>query len=141
MVRRVAVIGAGSSGLVATKCCLDEGLEPTCFERSEDIGGLWRFTVSELCTVFPFPCAPKTALLASHRTKQTAGGSACTAPSSATPPRRCPASVTSPSRRISPLSSLTCCSSLLGSVTLLPQCLNDVSVVLWNPKEKALCKL
>lgn len=44
MVRRVAVIGAGSSGLVATKCCLDEGLEPTCFERSEDIGGLWRFT-------------------------------------------------------------------------------------------------
>ncbi|NXC48052.1 FMO4 monooxygenase, partial [Penelope pileata] len=44
MVQRVAVIGAGASGLAATKCCLDEGLEPTCFERSEDIGGLWRFT-------------------------------------------------------------------------------------------------
>lgn len=44
--RRVAVIGAGASGLCALKCCLDEGLEPTCFERSKDIGGLWRFEVS-----------------------------------------------------------------------------------------------
>uniref|UniRef100_A0A8C6YS88 Flavin-containing monooxygenase n=1 Tax=Nothoprocta perdicaria TaxID=30464 RepID=A0A8C6YS88_NOTPE len=41
MVRRVAVIGAGASGLASIKCCLDEGLEPTCFEQSEDIGGLW----------------------------------------------------------------------------------------------------
>ncbi|XP_063056499.1 dimethylaniline monooxygenase [N-oxide-forming] 2-like isoform X2 [Engraulis encrasicolus] len=43
MVRRVAVIGAGSGGLAAIKCCLDEGLEPVCFESSDDIGGLWRF--------------------------------------------------------------------------------------------------
>ncbi|XP_030063089.1 dimethylaniline monooxygenase [N-oxide-forming] 5-like [Microcaecilia unicolor] len=43
MAKRVAVIGAGSSGLVAIKCCLDEGLEPTCFEGTDDIGGLWRF--------------------------------------------------------------------------------------------------
>lgn len=43
MVMKVAVIGAGASGLPALKCCLDEGLEPTCFERSDDIGGLWRF--------------------------------------------------------------------------------------------------
>ena len=49
MVRRVAVIGAGVGGLASVKCCLDEGLEPTCFERSEDIGGLWRYTVSGLC--------------------------------------------------------------------------------------------
>ncbi|KAM3915361.1 flavin-containing monooxygenase 5-like isoform 1-T3 [Leptodactylus fuscus] len=41
--KTVAVIGAGSSGLTAIKCCLDEGLEPTCFEKSEDIGGLWRY--------------------------------------------------------------------------------------------------
>ncbi|XP_074453724.1 dimethylaniline monooxygenase [N-oxide-forming] 2-like isoform X2 [Larus michahellis] len=46
MVRRVAVIGAGVGGLVSIKCCLDEGLEPTCFERSEDIGGIWRYTDS-----------------------------------------------------------------------------------------------
>ncbi|XP_029473988.1 dimethylaniline monooxygenase [N-oxide-forming] 2-like [Rhinatrema bivittatum] len=44
MVKRVAVIGAGASGLTAIKCCLDEGLEPTCFESSDDIGGLWRYT-------------------------------------------------------------------------------------------------
>ncbi|NXH65221.1 FMO4 monooxygenase, partial [Rhabdornis inornatus] len=46
MVRRVAVIGAGAGGLVSVKCCLEEGLEPTCFESSEDIGGIWRYTDS-----------------------------------------------------------------------------------------------
>ncbi|KAM5203188.1 dimethylaniline monooxygenase [N-oxide-forming] 4 isoform 1-T3 [Hipposideros larvatus] len=46
MVKRVAVIGAGVSGLSSLKCCLDEDLEPTCFERSNDIGGLWKFTES-----------------------------------------------------------------------------------------------
>ncbi|KAL6486178.1 hypothetical protein MHYP_G00055700 [Metynnis hypsauchen] len=43
MAQRVAVIGGGSSGLTCIKCCLDEGLEPVCFESSDDIGGLWRF--------------------------------------------------------------------------------------------------
>lgn len=43
--KRIAVIGAGVSGLTSIKCCLDEGLEPVCFERSDDIGGLWRFQV------------------------------------------------------------------------------------------------
>uniref|UniRef100_A0A8C6T8I6 Flavin-containing monooxygenase n=1 Tax=Neogobius melanostomus TaxID=47308 RepID=A0A8C6T8I6_9GOBI len=43
MSRRVAIIGAGASGLTSIKCCLDEGLEPVCFESSDDIGGLWRF--------------------------------------------------------------------------------------------------
>ncbi|XP_014638919.1 PREDICTED: dimethylaniline monooxygenase [N-oxide-forming] 2 [Ceratotherium simum simum] len=43
MAKKVAVIGAGVSGLASLKCCVDEGLEPTCFERTEDIGGLWRF--------------------------------------------------------------------------------------------------
>jgi len=40
---RVAVVGAGISGLTAIKCCVDEGLEPVCFERTSDIGGLWRY--------------------------------------------------------------------------------------------------
>ncbi|KAM5148086.1 dimethylaniline monooxygenase [N-oxide-forming] 2-like [Mantella aurantiaca] len=44
MVKKVAVIGAGISGLAAIKSCLEEGLEPTCFEKSCDIGGLWRYT-------------------------------------------------------------------------------------------------
>lgn len=51
---RVAVVGAGVSGLTATKCCMDEGLEPTCFEQSQDIGGLWRYTVS-WWHPYPFP--------------------------------------------------------------------------------------
>lgn len=46
MVRRVAVIGAGCSGLACVKACVDEGLEPACFERGRDIGGLWNFRVS-----------------------------------------------------------------------------------------------
>ncbi|XP_023393336.1 dimethylaniline monooxygenase [N-oxide-forming] 4 isoform X2 [Pteropus vampyrus] len=44
MAKRVAVIGAGVSGLSSIKCCLDEDLEPTCFERRDDIGGLWKFS-------------------------------------------------------------------------------------------------
>ncbi|XP_005998575.1 flavin-containing monooxygenase 5-like isoform X1 [Latimeria chalumnae] len=43
MTKRVAIIGAGATGLSSIKCCLDEGLEPTCFEKSNDIGGLWNF--------------------------------------------------------------------------------------------------
>uniref|UniRef100_A0A3P9MYV3 Flavin-containing monooxygenase n=1 Tax=Poecilia reticulata TaxID=8081 RepID=A0A3P9MYV3_POERE len=43
MVQKVAVIGAGPCGLSSIKACLDEGLEPTCFESSDDIGGLWRY--------------------------------------------------------------------------------------------------
>ncbi|XP_041861865.1 si:dkey-239i20.4 [Melanotaenia boesemani] len=46
MVRRVAIVGAGSSGLVCVKTCVDEGLEPVCFESSDDIGGLWKFKES-----------------------------------------------------------------------------------------------
>ncbi|XP_014460665.1 flavin-containing monooxygenase 5 isoform X3 [Alligator mississippiensis] len=41
--KRVAIIGGGSSGLCAIKSCLDEGMEPVCFERTNDIGGLWRY--------------------------------------------------------------------------------------------------
>ncbi|TMS20295.1 Dimethylaniline monooxygenase [N-oxide-forming] 5 [Larimichthys crocea] len=46
MVRRVAVVGAGSSGLACIKICVDEGLEPICFESTDDIGGLWKFKES-----------------------------------------------------------------------------------------------
>ncbi|KAL8597540.1 hypothetical protein ACOMHN_033411 [Nucella lapillus] len=42
--KRVAIIGAGCSGLTAIKCCVDEGLEPVCFERTDHFGGLWRYT-------------------------------------------------------------------------------------------------
>ncbi|KAK2084763.1 dimethylaniline monooxygenase [Saguinus oedipus] len=45
--KRVGIIGAGVSGLAAIWCCLEEGLEPSCCERSNDVGGLWKFSLSE----------------------------------------------------------------------------------------------
>ncbi|XP_050404855.1 flavin-containing monooxygenase 5 [Patella vulgata] len=44
MAKKIAVIGSGASGLTAIKCCLDEQLEPVCFERTDYIGGLWRYS-------------------------------------------------------------------------------------------------
>ncbi|VDK82540.1 unnamed protein product [Litomosoides sigmodontis] len=40
---RICVVGAGASGLAATKICLENGLKVVCFEKSCDIGGLWRY--------------------------------------------------------------------------------------------------
>ena len=37
--KQVCIIGAGASGLPAIKCCVDEGIDPVCYERSHDIGG------------------------------------------------------------------------------------------------------
>lgn len=42
--KTVAVIGTGLSGIQAIKACLCEGLDPICFERNEDLGGLWNYT-------------------------------------------------------------------------------------------------
>jgi dimethylaniline monooxygenase (N-oxide forming) / hypotaurine monooxygenase len=41
--RRVAVIGAGVSGLAAPKCLLDEELVPVVFEQAAEIGGVWKY--------------------------------------------------------------------------------------------------
>jgi len=41
--RRVAVIGAGVSGLVTVKELLERGHEPVCFERAGSLGGVFRF--------------------------------------------------------------------------------------------------
>ncbi|KAL5012746.1 hypothetical protein ScPMuIL_011297 [Solemya velum] len=43
MPKKIAVIGAGASGLTAVKCCLEQDMEPVCYERSGHIGGLWYF--------------------------------------------------------------------------------------------------
>lgn len=109
MSRRVAVVGAGSSGLACIKCCLDEGLEPVCFESSDDIGGLWRFKVSFLCllvagsfhvTLSEPPGGPR-------RRTQNQNGPASTTLSSSTPPRRWCASATTPSLHTSQTSCTT----------------------------------
>ncbi len=40
---RVAVIGAGSSGMAACQVLQERGLPFDCFEKGSDIGGLWRY--------------------------------------------------------------------------------------------------
>jgi dimethylaniline monooxygenase (N-oxide forming) len=42
VVKRVAVIGAGAAGLTSARWLIDAGLEPTVFERTGAVGGLWR---------------------------------------------------------------------------------------------------
>jgi dimethylaniline monooxygenase (N-oxide forming) len=44
---RVAVIGAGASGIATAKCLLEDGHEPTVFERSDQVGGVWVFNNSQ----------------------------------------------------------------------------------------------
>jgi dimethylaniline monooxygenase (N-oxide forming) len=41
--RNVAIIGGDVSGLICIKCCLDGDLTPTCYEMTNDIGGLWNY--------------------------------------------------------------------------------------------------
>ncbi|KAL2911759.1 hypothetical protein HK105_208762 [Polyrhizophydium stewartii] len=43
MPKRVAVLGAGASGLAALKECLAEGLDVVCFDQEPQLGGLWRY--------------------------------------------------------------------------------------------------
>jgi dimethylaniline monooxygenase (N-oxide forming) len=43
MPKRIAVVGAGPSGLVTTKELLAEGHAPVCFEKADGIGGVFRF--------------------------------------------------------------------------------------------------
>jgi cation diffusion facilitator CzcD-associated flavoprotein CzcO len=42
-VMRVAIVGAGASGLPAIRNALQYGVEPIAFEMSDAIGGLWRY--------------------------------------------------------------------------------------------------
>jgi dimethylaniline monooxygenase (N-oxide forming) len=38
---KVCIIGTGPSGLTTIKQLLDEGHDVTCFEKNDDIGGIW----------------------------------------------------------------------------------------------------
>jgi dimethylaniline monooxygenase (N-oxide forming) len=40
---RVAVIGAGSSGIAACRVLAERGIPFDCFEKGSDVGGLWRY--------------------------------------------------------------------------------------------------
>ena len=41
--KRVCIIGAGVSGLPSIKSCLEEGHLPVCYEKTNDMGGLWNY--------------------------------------------------------------------------------------------------
>lgn len=47
MFKKVAVIGAGPSGITALKNLLDEGLDVIVFDRNHDVGGNWIFSENE----------------------------------------------------------------------------------------------
>lgn len=39
----ICVIGAGASGLTSMKQCREENLDVICYEKSNFIGGLWKY--------------------------------------------------------------------------------------------------
>uniref|UniRef100_A0A147BGF9 Flavin-containing monooxygenase n=2 Tax=Ixodes ricinus TaxID=34613 RepID=A0A147BGF9_IXORI len=41
--KRIAIVGGGSAGIASAKSCLEEDLEPVVFERTDALGGLWRY--------------------------------------------------------------------------------------------------
>lgn len=47
--KRIAIIGAGASGLAAIHHAILYDFEPICFELTNDIGGLWRYKEDERC--------------------------------------------------------------------------------------------
>ncbi|MFC3880972.1 flavin-containing monooxygenase [Algoriphagus namhaensis] len=47
MKRKIAVIGAGPSGITALKNLLDQGLDAVAFDRNTEVGGNWIYSESE----------------------------------------------------------------------------------------------
>jgi dimethylaniline monooxygenase (N-oxide forming) len=41
-------IGSGASGLPSIKLCLEQGFRVVCFEKTDQIGGLWRYRDQEI---------------------------------------------------------------------------------------------
>mgnify|MGYP006217604077 FL=1 len=47
MKHKIAVIGAGPSGITALKNLLDQGIEAIAFDRNEEVGGNWIYSEKE----------------------------------------------------------------------------------------------
>lgn len=43
-IKTVAIIGAGTSGLVSAKYSLAQGYDVTIYEQNEQLGGIWWYT-------------------------------------------------------------------------------------------------
>lgn len=46
--KRVCVVGAGMSGLCALKACLESGHNATCYEKTDGVGGLWKYREKDI---------------------------------------------------------------------------------------------
>ena len=47
MFKKVAVIGAGPSGITALKNLLDQGIPAVGFDRNSEVGGNWVYSENE----------------------------------------------------------------------------------------------
>ncbi|XP_037441778.1 probable flavin-containing monooxygenase 1 [Triticum dicoccoides] len=67
--KRVAIVGAGASGLAACKHALERGLRPVVFQSSNAIGSVWARALASTCLQTPhalyefsnFPWSPEVA--------------------------------------------------------------------------------
>lgn len=60
-IQSVAVIGAGVSGILATRYLSEAGLDVTVFERNAEAGGIWSVTSAAPILHFPsmfYPTKP-----------------------------------------------------------------------------------
>jgi dimethylaniline monooxygenase (N-oxide forming) len=46
--KQICVIGAGAAGLTSIKSCLEEDFNVICYEKTDNIGGLWRYREDEI---------------------------------------------------------------------------------------------
>ena len=47
-VKRIAIIGAGNSGIGAFNACREQGFDVVCYEKTDQICGLWLFREQEI---------------------------------------------------------------------------------------------
>ncbi|KAF0557274.1 dimethylaniline monooxygenase N-oxide-forming 5-like [Gigaspora margarita] len=68
---RIAIIGAGSSGLTALKQCLADDLDPICFEQTSCVGGLWNFVEVDDENKDPHPSSYKSLIINTSKEMMT----------------------------------------------------------------------